>query len=148
MHLRSKRIVFWRKNSQQLIAQNIGFCKCHFKHFQFAVYLNIQKEIYIYISLGIYIYISLGISCTAFALICTTMVLNCFVVCVCVCVCVGALIMCILWISSATLTEVFPCFFLNCKANARVKFAKTGHGQHSSKFVVCVVCLLFVLLCC
>jgi hypothetical protein len=26
-----------------------------------------------------------------------------------------------------TLTEVFPCFFLSCKANARVKLAKTGH---------------------
>jgi hypothetical protein len=39
-------------------------------------------------------------------------------------------------ISSATLTEVFPCFSLSCKANARVKLAKTGHGQHSSKFVV------------
>ena len=31
-----------------------------------------------------------------------------------------------------TLTEVFPCFFLSCKANARVKPAKTGHGPHSS----------------
>jgi hypothetical protein len=51
--------------------------------------------------------------------------------------------MCILRISSATLTEVFPCFFLSCKTNARVKLAKTGHGQHSSKFVICVV--LFVI---
>jgi len=32
----------------------------------------------------------------------------------------------------ATLTEGFPCFFRSCKANARVKPAKTGHGQHSS----------------
>jgi hypothetical protein len=32
----------------------------------------------------------------------------------------------------ATLTEVFPCFFLSCKANTRVKPAKTGHGPHSS----------------
>jgi hypothetical protein len=47
--------------------------------------------------------------------------------------------MCMLWISSATLTEVFPCFYLSCKANARVKLAKMGHGQHSSRFVVCVV---------
>ena len=39
---------------------------------------------------------------------------------VCVCLCM------------ATLTEVFPCFFLSCKANARVKPAKTGHGPHSS----------------
>ena len=32
----------------------------------------------------------------------------------------------------ATLTEGFPCFFLSCKANARVYLAKTGHGPHSS----------------
>jgi hypothetical protein len=36
------------------------------------------------------------------------------------------------WHSSAALTEVFPCFFLNCKANARVKPAKMGHGPHCS----------------
>ena len=45
-----------------------------------------------------------------------------------------------------TLTEVFPYFFLSCKANARVKLAKTGHGPHSSTLVcICVVRLLFVL---
>jgi len=37
----------------------------------------------------------------------------------------------------ATLTEVFPCFFLGCKANARVKPAKTGQRPHSSKFLCC-----------
>jgi hypothetical protein len=48
--------------------------------------------------------------------------------------------------SSATLTEVFPCFFLSFKANAGVKLAKTGHGPHCSKLVViCVVLSLFVL---
>ena len=52
-----------------------------------------------------------------------------------------------------TLTEVFPCFFLSCKANARVKLAKTGYGPHSSTLVcICVVRLLIVLfgcyLCC
>jgi hypothetical protein len=36
-----------------------------------------------------------------------------------------------------TLTKVFPCFFLSCKANARVKPAKTGHGPHSSLFLCC-----------
>ena len=47
-----------------------------------------------------------------------------------------------------TLTEGFPCFFLSCKANARVKLAKTGHGPHSSTLlVICVVPLLFVLFC-
>jgi len=48
------------------------------------------------------------------------------------------------WHSSATLTEVFPCFFLSCKANARVKPAKTGHGPHSSKIFV-LLYVLFVL---
>jgi hypothetical protein len=45
-----------------------------------------------------------------------------------------------------TLTEIFTCFFLSCKANARVKVAKMGHGPHSSKLVICVV-LLGVVLC-
>ena len=53
-----------------------------------------------------------------------------------------------------TLTEVFPCFFLSCKANARVKLAKTGHGPnpfhisfylYCSVVIICVVRLLFVL---
>jgi len=45
-----------------------------------------------------------------------------------------------------TLTESFPCFSLGCKANARVKLAKTGHGPHSfTLFVICVVRLLLVL---
>jgi hypothetical protein len=49
--------------------------------------------------------------------------------------------------SSTTLTEVFPCYFLICKANARVKLTKTGHGLHIFKLVVIyVVLLLFVLL--
>jgi hypothetical protein len=70
-----------------------------------------------------------------------------------------------------SLTEVFgypdwgffPCLFLSCKENARVKPAKTGHGPHSSKFlcsmyfcvVLCIFCvvlrifvLFYVFLCC
>jgi hypothetical protein len=39
-----------------------------------------------------------------------------------------------------TLTEVLRCFFLCCKANARVKLAETGHGPHSTTLVcICVV---------
>jgi hypothetical protein len=30
----------------------------------------------------------------------------------------------------------FPCFFLSCRANAKVKPAKMGHGPHSSKIFV------------
>ena len=55
---------------------------------------------------------------------------------------------CILYHSSATLTEVFPWFFLSCKSNAGLKLAKMEHGPHSSKLlVICVVQLLFVLFC-
>jgi hypothetical protein len=56
------------------------------------------------------------------------------------------------WHSSATLTEVFPCFFLSCKANARVKPAKMGHGPHFSIFVffyvLFVLCRSVYCLCC
>jgi len=48
------------------------------------------------------------------------------------------------WHSLTTLTEVFPCFFLSCKANARVKPAKLGHGPHSCKIFV-LFYVLFVL---
>jgi len=37
------------------------------------------------------------------------------------------------WHSSATLTEVFLCFFLSCKVNARVQLTKMGHSPHSSQ---------------
>ena len=49
------------------------------------------------------------------------------------------------WHYSATLTEVFPCFFLSCKANARVKPARMGHGPHSFNFCVVLRIVVFVL---
>jgi hypothetical protein len=54
------------------------------------------------------------------------------------------LIVVYVFLDAATLTEVFPRFFLGCKANARVKLAKTRHGPHSSKIVV-LFYVLFVL---
>jgi hypothetical protein len=57
-------------------------------------------------------------------------------------------IFCANWHSPATLTEVSPCFFLCCKANARVYLAKTGHGPHSSYLINCVVlCIDCAVLC-
>jgi len=45
-------------------------------------------------------------------------------------------------------TEAFPCFFLSCKANARVNLAKTGHGQHSHKLLCSsMYCLFCVVMC-
>ena len=68
--------------------------------------------------------------------------------------CLCILIVVHVFLDAATLTEVFPCFFLGCKANARVKLARTGHGPHSSNccIVLCIVCfvsfyLLFVCKC-
>ena len=49
----------------------------------------------------------------------------------------------VIWHSSSTLTEVFPCFFLSYKANARVKPAKMGHGPHS--FIISVLFFVFLL---
>jgi hypothetical protein len=47
------------------------------------------------------------------------------------------------WHSSTILTKGFPCFFLSCKANARVKPTKMGQGPHSSYCVVlCIVCFV------
>jgi len=71
-------------------------------------------------------------------------------VCVCegfvVCGCFWYYAYCTLTEVFLTLTEVFPCFFLSCKANARVKLAKTGHGPHSSTLVcicvaLCIICV-------
>jgi hypothetical protein len=66
----------------------------------------------------------------------------------------GVLVICTLYSewSFFTLTEVFPCFILSCKANARVNLAKTGHIPHSSKLVViCVVlfviCVVYFVIC-
>ena len=50
------------------------------------------------------------------------------------------------YLLAATLTEVFPCFFLGCKANARVILAKTGHGPHTYKIVV-LFYVWFILYC-
>ena len=50
------------------------------------------------------------------------------------------------------LTEVFPCFFFSCKANARVYLAETWHGPHSSLIVLfcvlfCVDCVVLCIVC-
>ena len=65
-----------------------------------------KGEMYIRVTLYLIIFglFHLGVSCSAFVLICTVVVLYC--VCVCVCVCVG-FVTC--GYSSATVTDVFPC---------------------------------------
>jgi hypothetical protein len=88
--------------------------------------------------------------CVCFNLYCAGFLLFC-IVCACVCVCVCVCVFCNVWVFwyyayctmtevFLTPTEVFLCFSLSCKENARVKLAKTGHGPHSSTLIViCVV---------
>jgi hypothetical protein len=51
-----------------------------------------------------------------------------------------------------TLTVVFPCFFLSCKANARVKTLKDGARSaliHISCYLGCpvVICVVLCIVC-
>jgi hypothetical protein len=48
------------------------------------------------------------------------------------------------WHSSATLTQVFPCFFLSRKANARIQPAKTGHDPALFQNFCVVLCIVSV----
>jgi hypothetical protein len=50
--------------------------------------------------------------------------------------------------SSATLTEVFPCFLLSCKANVRVKTCKAGARPALNSRYFCVVLRIVCFLCC
>ena len=60
--------------------------------------------------------------------------------------CLCILIVVYVFLDAATLTEVFPCFLLGCKANTRVILAKTGHGPHSTKIFM-LFYVLFILYC-
>jgi hypothetical protein len=70
---------------------------------------------------------------------------------VCVCVCVGVWVcVCVDVVMTEvfhTLTDVFPCFFLSCKANSRVKLAFLD-GARPALFQIffsnCVVLCIFI----
>jgi hypothetical protein len=48
---------------------------------------------------------------------------------------------CSCYYSFATLTEGFPCFFLICKANARVKFERRGMARTYQFSFLCIIFL-------
>ena len=102
--------------------------------------------------------------CVCFNLCCGGFILFCNVcVCVCVCVCVRMCGFCNVWVFwyyvyctlteiFLTLTEVFPCIFLSCKANARVKTRKDGARSalfHISCYLCCsvVICVVLYTVC-
>ena len=98
--------------------------------------------VHVFLTLSMYSYCGL---CILIVRPCTLIVVHVFLTlsmytycCLCI------LIVVYVFLDAATLTEVFPCFFLGCKANARVILAKKGHGLHSSKIVV-LFYVLFVL---
>jgi len=84
--------------------------------------------VYVFLTLSMYSYCGLYSYCSS-------MYSHC-------CLCI--LIVVYVFLDVATLTEVFPCFSLGCKANARVILAKKGHGLLSSKIVL-LFYVLFVL---
>jgi hypothetical protein len=88
----------------------------------------------------------LGISCTAFVLICTVVVLNCFVMCgcVCVCVCVGVLIF---GYPDWDFSVLFPQLWDKFQGKTRKDWARPALFQIviCVVFVICVVLLLIVM---
>ena len=71
----------------------------------------------------------------------------CYLCILIVSLCYSCLCVFYVFLDAATLTEVYPCFFLSCKANARVNLAKTGHGPNSHKLLCCSVYCFCVVLC-
>ena len=72
----------------------------------------------------------------------------CYLCIIIVSLCYSCLCVVYVFLNATNLTEVFPCFFLSCKANARVNLAKTGHGPLSSKLLCCsMYCFFCVVLC-
>jgi len=53
------------------------------------------------------------------------------------------LIVVYVFLDAATLTEVFPCFFLSCKANARVYWPRLGTARTLPKLLCCSMYCLF-----
>jgi hypothetical protein len=88
--------------------------------FLFSVYVFLLK-VYVFLLLSMYSYCS---SMYSYRCLCILIVVYVF-------------------LDAATLTEDFPCFFLGCKANARVQLAKTGHGPHSQIVVLFYVLIVF-----
>ena len=68
----------------------------------------------------------------------------CYLCILIVSLCYSCLCFVYVFLDAATLTEVFPGFFLSCKANARVNLAKTGARPALSQIVV-LFYVLFVL---
>jgi hypothetical protein len=124
------------------------FAIIRFFHILWVLFLF---NIYIYIYNHIYMVVFLFNTVIFIYFYCIyVFLLLCLIECLCI-ICMFMYLLYVYrasWHSSATLTEVLPCFFLGCKANARVKPAKMGHVPHFSKLFWCCICIVcFVLFC-
>ena len=91
--------------------------------------------VHVHVHVGVCVHVRVGV-CVHVCVCMRTRLCLCVCVWACARVCVCAVRFSLPWLR----------FFLSCKANARVKLSKAGHGPHSSTLVViCVVRLLFVL---
>jgi len=106
--------------------------------------------VYVFYVFSMYFYVFSMYSMCCLCILCVVYVFYVFSMYSVCCLCVVYVFLCVVYVflDAATLTEVFPCFFLSCKANTRVWLAKTGHGPHSPKLLCCsMYCLFCVVLC-
>jgi hypothetical protein len=85
--------------------------------------------VYVFLLLSICGYFCLCVLIVVYVFLLLSMCSYCSSMYSYICICILTVVY--VFLDAATLTEVFPCFFLGCKANARVKLTKTGHGPHS-----------------
>jgi len=145
----SKFVIFQEKSLKVLKCCNFLWVWRRHNCSPAASFANCVMTLYL-LKLHLQTFLSIPMTQKYQILSCDTLVANerYFIVSLCYsCLCVVYV-----FLDAATLTEVFPCFFLSCKANVRANLAKTGHGPHSHKllcssmyclfcFVLCTVCV-------
>jgi len=113
----------WVKWSEGLSNRVSNIIRRYIDHMRFAAFMAFSFIIFLYVLLVLFYRCVFG---CVFCILSFNFVSYVFLfLCLCILI-VTYVLFCIFcfhranWHSSATLTEVFPCFFLSCTANARV----------------------------